>query len=119
MLRHRGSMETREARVMTNHNPNITSSNATGSFSETANTTGSTALHTLSGTMNFKDSDNGDTHTTSAALKSATLSSGSVIPASTLASIASAMSSTILVDSNTSGKLKWTFSAEDDEFDFL
>ena len=42
---------------MSNHNPNITSSNASGSFSENANTTGSNALHNLSGTMNFTDSD--------------------------------------------------------------
>ena len=66
---------------MTNHNPTITSSAATGSFSEYSNTTDSTALHLLSGTMNFKDSDSNDTHTTSASLKSAVLSSGSIIPA--------------------------------------
>jgi VCBS repeat-containing protein len=104
---------------MANYNPNITSSNATGSFSETANTTGSNALHNLSGTMNFTDRDRSDTHTTSSSLKSAVLSSGSVIPGATLAHINSAMSSTIQSDSNGSGKLKWTFSAEDDDFDFL
>lgn len=104
---------------MTNHNPSITSSNATGSFSENSNTTGSNALHQLSGTMNFNDSDRRDSHTTSASLKSAVLSSGSVIPASTLAHLNSAMSSIILSDSNGSGKLKWSFSAEDDDFDFL
>ena len=54
---------------MTNHNPTITSSNATGSFSENTNTTGSSALHILSGTMNFTDSDHSDTHTTSAAAR--------------------------------------------------
>jgi uncharacterized repeat protein (TIGR01451 family) len=104
---------------MTNHNPTITSSAATGSFSETANTTGSSALHLLSGTMNFTDSDHSDTHTTSASLKSAVLSSGSVIPAGSLAHFNTAMTSTIQSDSNGSGKLKWSFSDEDDDFDFL
>ena len=56
---------------MTNHTPTFTSSSATGSFSEIANTTNSSTLHLLSGTMNFKDSDHSDTHTTSAALHSA------------------------------------------------
>lgn len=104
---------------MTNHNPTISSSNATGSFSENANTTGSTALHTLTGTMNFSDSDRSDTHTVSASLKSKTLSNGSVIPAETLTNISNAMSASILTDSNGSGKLKWTFSEQDDDFDFL
>src|SRR3954451_455752 len=104
---------------MTNHNPTITSSNATGSFSENANTTGSSALHNLSGTMNFTDSDHSDTHTTSASLKSAVLSSGTIIPASSLAHFNMAMSSQILTDSNGSGSLKWSFSDADDDFDFL
>ena len=69
--------------------------------------------------MNFTDSDHNDTHTVSATLKSKTLSSGSVIPATTLAHLNTAMSSSILTDSNGSGKLKWAFSAEDDDFDFL
>src|SRR5436189_3992063 len=105
--------------IMTNHNPNITSSNATGSFSENADTTGSSALHSLTGTMNFTDSDHSDTHTTSSALKTAVLSSGSVIPATSLAHISAAMSSSIQSDSNGSGKLKWNFSAADSDFDFL
>ena len=104
---------------MTNHNPTITSSGATGSFSENPNTTDSGALHLLSGTMNFKDSDSHDTHTTGASLKSAVLSSGSVIPADALAHLSAAMSSTILVDSNSTGKLKWSFGAADEDFDFL
>lgn len=104
---------------MTNHNPTISSSNANGSFSENANTTGSNALHIVTGTMNFADSDKTDTHTVSAILKTKTLSSGSVIPATTLANIANAMSTSIVSDSNGSGKLKWTFSEEDDDFDFL
>lgn len=104
---------------MTNHNPTITSSAATGSFSENTNTTGSSALHLLSGTMNFTDSDHSDTHTTSASLKTAVWSGGSGVPAATLAAISSAMSSSIQSDSNGSGKLKWSFSAADSAFDFL
>ena len=102
---------------MTNHSPIFTSSSATGSFTETANVTGSTALHQLSGTMNFSDSDHTDTHTTSASLLSATLSSGSIIPAASLAHFNAAMSSQILTDHNGSGSLKWSFSDADDDFD--
>src|SRR4051794_4201923 len=97
---------------MTNRNPNITSPNATGSFSEDPNQTGGTDLHNLSGTMNFTDQDHADTHTTSVTLKTAVLSSGSVIPASTLTDLSHAMTTSILSDSNGSGKLKWAFSAE-------
>jgi hypothetical protein len=81
---------------MSNHSPIITSSSARGSFSELANTTGSTALRQLSGTMNFTDADHGDTHTTTATLRSAVLSSGSVIPAASLADFSTAMTSQIL-----------------------
>jgi VCBS repeat-containing protein len=104
---------------MTNHAPTITSSSVSDSFSELANTTNSTALHLLSGTMNFKDSDHSDTHTTSASLASAVLSGGSIIPAASLASFNTAMTSQILTDNNGSGQLKWSFSDADDEFDFL
>jgi VCBS repeat-containing protein len=104
---------------MANHNPTITSPTATGSFSENANTTGSSALHNLSGTMNFTDSDTHDTHATSVTLKTAVLSSGAVIPASALSDLSHAVTTSILSDSNGSGKLKWAFSAEDDDFDFL
>src|SRR5436305_2003946 len=104
---------------MTNHAPTFTGSSASGSFSEFANTTDSTALHTLSGTMNFKDSDHTDTHTTSASLHSAVLSTGSIIPSASLAHFQTAMSSQITSDSNGSGKLKWLFSDADDDFDFL
>ena len=69
---------------MTNHNPTITSSAATGSFTEDANTTGSTVDHVLTGTMNFTDSDNGDTHTTTSALKTAVWSGGSTLPVGAL-----------------------------------
>jgi VCBS repeat-containing protein len=104
---------------MTNHTPVFTSSSASGSFTETADTTDSTALHLLSGTMNFTDSDHSDTHTTSATLRSAVLSSGSVIPGASLAHFQTAMSSQMLSDSNGSGKIKWSFSDADDDFDFL
>jgi VCBS repeat-containing protein len=104
---------------MTNHTPVFTSSSATGSFTEIANTTDSTTLHTLSGTMNFTDADHSDTHTTTATLHSAVLSSGSVIPGASLAHFQAAMTSQLTSDSNGSGKIKWTFSEADDDFDFL
>ena len=104
---------------MTNHAPTFTGSSASGSFSEFSNTTDSTALHTLTGTMNFKDSDHSDTHTTSASLHSAVLSSGSIIPSTSLAHFQTAMSSQITSDSNGTGKLKWLFSDADSDFDFL
>ena len=104
---------------MTNHTPVFTSSSATGSFTEIANTTDSTTLHTLSGTMNFTDADHSDTHSTTATLHSAVLSSGSIIPASSLAHFNSAMSSHIVTDSNGSGKISWSYSEADDDFDFL
>jgi VCBS repeat-containing protein len=69
--------------------------------------------------MNFTDSDHSDTHTTSATLKSAVLSSGSVIPGASLAHFQTAMTSQMLSDSNGSGKIKWSFSDADDDFDFL
>jgi len=104
---------------MTNHTPIFTSSSATGSFTETANTTNSTALHQLSGTMNFTDADHSDTHTTSTSLSSAVLSSGSIIPAASLAHFQAAMTSQITSDHNGSGSLKWMFGDADDDFDFL
>ncbi|MDI1266841.1 MAG: VCBS domain-containing protein [bacterium] len=104
---------------MPNHNPVFTSSSATGNFTETANTSDSMVLHELSGTMNFTDSDRSDSHTTSVALKSAVVSGSTVIPASILAHFQTAMTSQITSDSNGSGKLKWSFSDADDDFDFL
>jgi VCBS repeat-containing protein len=104
---------------MTNHAPTFTGSSASGSFSEFSNTTDSTALHTLTGTMNFKDSDHSDTHTTSASLHSATLSTGSIIPSTSLAHFQTAMTSQITSDNNGTGKLKWLFSDADEDFDFL
>ncbi|MGX1324351.1 VCBS repeat-containing protein [Bradyrhizobium sp. USDA 377] len=104
---------------MTNHTPIFTSSSATGSFTEFANLNDSTTLHTLSGTMSFKDSDKTDTHTTTATLHSAVVSGGTVIPAASLAQFQTAMQSQILSDANGSGQLKWTFSDEDEDFDFL
>ena len=104
---------------MTNHNPVFTSSSATGSFTETANTSDSLTPHLLSGTMNFIDSDHSDTHTTSATLASAVVSGGTVVPAASLAHFNSAMTSSIQSDSNGSGKIKWSFSDIDDDFDFL
>jgi len=104
---------------MTNHTPIFTSSSASGSFTETSNTTGSTTLHTLTGTMNFTDADHSDTHTTTATLHSSTVSGGTVIPAASLAHFNAAMTSHITSDSSGSGKLTWTFGDADDDFDFL
>jgi VCBS repeat-containing protein len=104
---------------MTNHTPVFTSSSASGSFTETSNTTGSTTLHTLTGTMNFTDSDHSDTHTTTATLHSTSVSGGTIIPSASLAHFQAAMTSQITTDSNGSGKLKWTFADTDNDFDFL
>jgi VCBS repeat-containing protein len=104
---------------MTNRNPTFTSSAASGSFSENSNTTGSGSLHQLTGTMKFKDSDRLDSHTTSAVLRTVSWTGGSTIPSSSLVDLNTAMSSTILTDSNGSGELRWSFSAADSEFDFL
>jgi VCBS repeat-containing protein len=104
---------------MTNHTPVFTSSSASGSFTETSNTTGSTTLHTLTGTMNFTDSDHSDTHTTIATLHSTSVSGGTIIPAGSLAHFQAAMTSQVTSDSNGSGKLKWTFADADNDFDFL
>ena len=102
-----------------NSNPVITSSAATGSFSEDANTTGSTIDHVLTGTMNFTDSNRSDTHTTTTALKTASWSGGSTLPSGALTKFQAGLTSSIVSDSNGSGKLKWTFSEDDRDFDFL
>ncbi|UPK25131.1 beta strand repeat-containing protein [Bradyrhizobium sp. 195] len=104
---------------MTNHTPVFTSSSATGSFTEFVNLNDSTTLHTLSGTMSFRDSDRTDSHTTSATLHSAVVSGGTTVPAASLAHFQTAMQSQILSDSNGSGQLKWSFSDQDQDFDFL
>jgi VCBS repeat-containing protein len=104
---------------MTNHNPTFTSSAATGSFSENANTTDSSALHTLSGILRFTDSDHTDTHTTSASLRSAAWSSGHTVPSGDLTDFNTALTSSIVSDSNGSGQIRWSFAAPDEDFDFL
>jgi VCBS repeat-containing protein len=73
----------------------------------------------LTGTMNFTDADHTDTHTTTATLHSAVLSSGSVIPAASLAHFNAAMTSHLVSDSNGSGKISWSYAEADDDFDFL
>lgn len=104
---------------MTNQTPVFTSSSATGSFTEFANLNDLTTLHTLSGTMSFRDGDRTDTHTTSVTLHSAVVSGGTTVPAASLAHFQTAMQSQILSDSNGSGQLKWSFSDQDQDFDFL
>ncbi len=104
---------------MPNHNPSFTGPAASASFSETSGTTGSSALHTLSGLLNFKDSDKTDTHTTSASLLSAAWSSGGSVPMSSLNDLTNAVTSTIVSDSSGSGQIRWSFAAPDSDFDFL
>src|SRR4051794_34209401 len=106
----------RQGFFMTNHSPIFTSGFESESFSEFTNVTGSTTLHQEAGTLNFKDSDKTDTHTSSVALHSAVLSSGSVIPASSLAHFQSAMTSQITKDNNGTGTVKWSFSEPDGHF---
>jgi VCBS repeat-containing protein len=106
-------------RFVTNHNPTFTGPAATGSFGENANTTDSSALHTLSGLLNFKDKDNTDTHTTSASLFSAAWSSGHAVPTGELTDFNMALNSSIVSDSNGSGSIRWSFAAPDRDFDFL
>src|SRR5947209_1276124 len=105
--------------LMTNHNPTFTGPAATASFSETANTTDSAALHTFSGLLSFKDKDNTDTHTTSASLFSAGWLSGHTVPSGELTDFNTALSSSIVSDSNGSGQIRWSFAAPDSDFDFL
>ena len=69
--------------------------------------------------MNFTDADHTDTHTTSASLHSAVLSSGSIIPTASMTDFNTAMTSTIVSDHNGSGQLQWSFNDPDDDFDFL
>jgi VCBS repeat-containing protein len=104
---------------MTNHNPTFTGPAATASFSENANTIDSAALHTFSGLLNFKDKDSTDTHTTSAGLFSAAWSSGHTVPSGELTDFDTALSSSIVSDSNGSGSIRWSFAAPDSDFDFL
>jgi VCBS repeat-containing protein len=104
---------------MPNHNPSFTGPAVTTSFSENSGTTGSSALHTVSGLLNFKDSDKTDTHTTSASLFSAAWSSGGTVPTASLNDLTNALTSTIVSDSSGSGQISWSFAAPDSDFDFL
>src|ERR1044072_9087723 len=69
--------------------------------------------------MNFTDSAHSATHTTTTALKTATWSGGSTLPSGALTKFQAGLTSSIVSDSNGSGKLKWTFSEDDRDFDFL
>ena len=77
---------------MTNHTPVFTSSSATGSFTEFANTPTRRAALAVRHDEFYRQRQD-DTHTTTAALQSAVLSSGSVIPAASLAHFQAAMPS--------------------------
>src|SRR5581483_8334838 len=104
---------------MPNHAPVFTSSEEDFNFNELASTTNSSTPDHLIGTLNFKDSDKTDTHTTSASLHSVVWSGGSSIPSTSLADLTAALSSTIHSDSNGTGQIAWSFTAPDKDFDFL
>src|ERR1700716_1675362 len=102
---------------MANHDPFFTSPAANVSLSELINTTGSSILDAISGTLKFKDADRTNTHTASATLLSAVWSGGTGIPPATLG----ALTASIQTDSTGTGAgvVKWAFSTPDKNFDFL
>src|ERR1700716_1205304 len=106
---------------MANHDPFFTSPAANVSLSELINTTGSSILDAISGTLKFKDADRTDTHTASATLLSAVWSGGTGIPPATLGALTGALTASIQTDSTGTGAgvVKWAFSTPDKNFDFL
>ena len=102
----------------------ITSGPESASVAELPNTTGSNTIDTTAtipaGTLNFTDTDTGDTHTVAVSFASDTWSGGTNIPAATQADLASALT-TILHDSTGtgSGSIDWNFGLPDHDFDFL
>jgi VCBS repeat-containing protein len=108
----------------TNHPVVITSGPQTAEAFELVDTTGSAAIDTTttvpSGTLNFTDTDTGDTHTVAVTLGTATWSAGGGVPAGTQADLATAVT-TALTDSTGSGSgtIDWTFAIQDSDVDFL
>jgi VCBS repeat-containing protein len=97
-------------------NPGVTSEIIT----KLANTTGSNTPDTASGTFAFNDTNLSDQHTFTHNLVSDTLSSGTVIPAATLAALTNGLSLTEVDSTGTgTGSVTWTLSAADKNFDFL
>ena len=72
------------------------------------------------GTLNFTDSDTGDTHTVAVTLGSTSWSGGSTIPAATQADLATAVTTTLHDSTGTgTGSVDWNFGLADHDFDFL
>jgi len=102
----------------------ITSGPESAAVAELPDTTGSSAIDTTAtipaGTLNFTDTDTGDTHTVAVSLASDTWSGGSSIPAATQADLAAALTTTLHDSTGTgSGSIDWNFGLVDKDFDFL
>ncbi|WP_027574894.1 VCBS domain-containing protein, partial [Bradyrhizobium sp. WSM1743] len=104
----------------TNDQPIIVagSTTASGTFSETANTTGSSAAHTASGSIGFADVDISDTHTSSVTGVTTGGTTSGLPPTSTLLSWFSLGAQTDSINGAT-GTQAWSFSAQDKGFDYL
>src|SRR5207302_94509 len=97
------------------------STTATGSITEVANTTGSTATDSSTGTIAFADVDLSDTHTLSQAAPTFSWSGGS-LSASQITALTSASTLTLTETDSTgtgSGSVAWSYGAQDKSFDFL
>jgi VCBS repeat-containing protein len=81
----------------------------------------SASVFAASGTSSFTDADLTDTHTVSASLQSATLSSGAALPAGLTSTLASALSTALQTDDSqfVPGQYGWNFALNDDAVDFL
>ena len=102
----------------------ITSGPESAAVAELPDTTGSSAIDTTAttpaGTLNFTDTDTGDTHTVAVSLASDTWSGGSSIPAATQADLAAALTTTLHDSTGTgTGSIDWNFGLADKDFDFL
>ncbi|MBV8408026.1 MAG: VCBS domain-containing protein, partial [Alphaproteobacteria bacterium] len=107
----------------TNHTPTIisTSTTATGSLSELPNTTGSSSLDSMSGSIAFADQDLGDRHFASESNPAFTWSGGTLTAAETQA-LTQASSLTLNLSDSTgtgTGSVAWTYSVRDSALDFL
>jgi VCBS repeat-containing protein len=103
--------------------PTITASSttATGSFGEMTGVVGSTALDSASGSIAFADVDLSDAHTVSQAAPTFNWSGGT-LSASQIAALTSASTLTLTKTDSTgtgSGSVAWSYSAQDQTFDFL
>jgi VCBS repeat-containing protein len=102
----------------------ITSGPESAAVAELPDTTGSSTIDTTAttpaGTLDFTDTDTGDTHTVAVSLASDTWSGGSSIPAATQADLAAALTTTLHDSTGTgTGSIDWNFGLADKDFDFL